>query len=178
MRRSVMALLVLAASAPVALAQADTGPKAGTWGAEAAFGPNASLLKFRSPTSAWVLNVLAFYTQQNTDGLRSSDRTFINTELRLGRRTYARPEERTRPYHTVSAIVGYNDSGSFQRGWVFGGAVEMGAAYFVTPYASLGAAGDLSATYSAFKEDFGTPEKVRIISVRFSGFRLMGGVYF
>lgn len=173
MRRVLVSFVLLAGCALPVLAQTDTGPKAGSWGAEAASGSSASLLRFRSPSSAWVLGFNAFLVSEDAD----ADATSGRADLRLGVRKYRRVEERVRPYTTLSALVGYDDFG--ENDWRFGAAVDMGAAYFFSSHASLGAAADLSVTYRKFNRDlFSGPTSITQIVARLNGVNLIGAVYF
>jgi hypothetical protein len=176
------AVIVLALIADTANAQTD-GPKAGTWAAEASSGPSASLLKFRNDKSAWVFGITALYQQENEEptppGVSlGQDVTLV--QARLGFRRYGLARDRMRPFSTISGIVGYEDFG-VQKGWQVGAAAEVGASWFFSPHVSMGAAGDLSLTYGKADRDFGfgTPAtKITTITAQFSGFRLLGAVYF
>jgi hypothetical protein len=172
------AVVVLALIANTANAQTD-GPKAGTWAAEASSGPSASLLKFRNDRSAWVFGINATYLQEDSEATPPTpfDQDVTMIQARLGLRRYGVARDRMRPFSTLSGIVGYQDL-SFQKAWEVGAAAEVGAAWFFSPHVSLGAAGDVSLTYGKGERDFGTPEKFTTITAQFSGFRLVGAVYF
>jgi hypothetical protein len=175
------AVIVLALIADTANAQTE-GPKAGTWGAEASTGPSASLLKFRTDKSAWVFGINALYQQENeettTPGV-TLDQDITLVQARLGIRRYGLARDRMRPFSTLSGIIGYQDL-SFEQGWEVGAAAEVGASWFFSPHVSLGAAGDVSLTYGKAERDFGVSPTMKVTTIRaqFSGFRLLGAVYF
>ncbi|MEX2152694.1 MAG: hypothetical protein WD825_05095 [Gemmatimonadaceae bacterium] len=184
MRRLALALAAIfsAGAIPVA-AQEDIGPKRGTMGVEAPIGSGGSLLRFRSPTSATVLSIALSFTRQTEEDTAFSVlpdiRNIFFSEVRIGRRTYRSVDKRVRPYSTLSALVGYEDF-TFQKGWRFGGAFETGVAYFFSDHVSAGVSNDFTLTYQVLDQaNFASPDsKLKIIAVRFSGFRLMGAVYF
>jgi hypothetical protein len=184
MRRSfVVAGLIAFASASGVGAQ-ENGPKAGTWGGEAsAVGGVGTLLRFHSPERALAIGLRLDYLSQKvtqtppTTGVDFDTKTF-NAQLRLGVRRYRRVPERLRTHSGISVIVG-NFTGD-QRGYEIGSAFESGAAYFFSPHVSLGVSSDVSVIISQTKRDLGsgTTFEFDTVNAGFSGFRLVGAVYF
>ena len=168
--------LVLCASQT---AMAQDGPTAGTWAVEGTnFG--ASLLRFRSSNSAWVLNGSAVMFRQEvqqfdpvTGNLVTETETSVSSQVRVGIRRYAPAVERVRTFSTLSAVLGYidnGDGGALQ----FGASGEIGAAYFFSPHVSMGGAASIDATYQNERSGpFG-----RSLIVSLGNLRLLGTVYF
>jgi hypothetical protein len=184
MRRATVILAVTFASlirVSPAIAQENIGPKAGTWAAEGTTN-TASLLRFRSPTSAWILSasILYLHEEDEISGPTPSSTTddAFSVQMSVGLRTYRRPEERIRPFTTLRAIAGYRND--FARGWSVGGAGDVGAAYFFSSHVSLGVSGALNVIYEQLERDagFGNTLRDKTLVARFDGFRLLGAVYF
>src|SRR4051812_10720680 len=142
-RRVALALAFVGIGSSVGGAQANA-ISPGTWGAEASSGPIASLLKFRSPTFAWLLGASALYSKQTTDmrnpvtGVTVTTTDDVSAEaLRLGVRRYAQGSGSVRPFSTLAVLAGY-DKTSLSHGFTYGGAGELGATYFFSSHASLG----------------------------------------
>ena len=179
--RAAIILIAVLGGSP-AFAQ-DTRPVAGTWGVEAGTFSQASLLRFRSERTAWVLGAFASFrheteeTQEPLIAPTSTTEDRVAVSLRLGLRRYRDSGERIRPFTTLSAVVGY-DSYTFGDGIQAGGAGELGAAYFFSPHVSLGGSGELTAMYHRFSRDGAFPSDRRGFSLNFSGVRLLGAVYF
>jgi hypothetical protein len=162
------------------------GPRAGSWGAELGIGSeqSATLLRFRSPTSALVLGVELFWLEVNEDASAfggPSDRTYsvANLTAQLGNRWYRSVTQAARPFTSLGVLAGYaRDPGG--PGWTAGAFAEIGASYFFTPHVSLGAAGGLQVAYARFKQEFvpGTTVSRRTVGVRASAVQLLGAVYF
>jgi hypothetical protein len=175
-----LALVSLINVSPV-VAQDSVGPKAGTWGAEASPGTGA-LLRFRTPTSAWILSTSIFFEHVEEESTGpfppSPTRDLVFGRISAGIRTYRRPQERVRPFTTLGAIVGYRND--FAKGWAFGGAGEIGTAYFFSSHVSLGVAGILSVVYERLEQGVGggATTRTKSISANFDGFRFLGAVYF
>lgn len=169
MKRIVISALALVISAEAAVAQTGT-PAAGTWGFEGSPG-TASLLRFRSPSAAWVLGFDGFYARQSSDNAAISDEDVASLNLRAGIRSYGKGHGNVRPFATISAMAGYTGDGGTHI-WSVGPAAEFGAAYFFSPHVSLGGSGQLTAMYSTRGADVST------FMVGVSGFRLLGAVYF
>ena len=169
MKRIVIGALAVVLSAQAAVAQTEM-PAAGTWGFEGSLG-TASLLKFRSPSSAWVLGFDGIYARQNSDNAAISDENVASVNLRAGLRHYGKGQGNVRPFTTLSAAVGFSSGGGDDI-WSVGPAAELGAAYFFSPHVSLGGSGQVAAVYSSRDGAFST------FFVGVSGFRLLGAVYF
>lgn len=185
MRRLTLLLALLCAvTLATDSAAQEEGRKAGSWGFEGGIGATPSLLRFRSPVSAWVFGLNAQYNriETKTPGLAPGGGTNANTldnsfiELRVGLRGYGPLANRVQRYWTVSGIAGYESSSTFGDGPRLGGAGELGAAYFFTPHVSLGGSGELNALYTATDE--GDIASRNSWLIRFAGFRLVGAIYF
>jgi hypothetical protein len=164
--------LAAACASHSAFAQSE-GPGAGTWGAEGtAFGA-ANLLKFRSASSAWLFGLSGAAAIRNSDNT-SFDGSNGYLSVRVGRRSYRSTNEKVRPFSTISAMANLQGGSGFARTWSLGPALEMGAAYFFSSHVSLGAAGELAALY----ENRSGGLTSNGFAVNFSGFRLLGAVYF
>src|SRR2546428_264018 len=57
MRRAAIVVFLAFVGTSSATAQSDEGPKAGSWAAEGRSDLSGSLLRFRNPSSAWVLGL-------------------------------------------------------------------------------------------------------------------------
>jgi len=172
MRRLAIVLVLALLSAAPAVAQSDLGPKAGTWGGETSFGSSGSLLRFRSPTSAWLIGLSTSLAVITSSGSATPDEHTFNANARFGIRYYGDATQRARPLMTLSALVAYQDFGSTVLG--LGGAAEVGGVYFFSPHLSLGVAGNLNV--QQIRQRFGSRDK--ILLVQFSGFQVLGAVYF
>ena len=179
---TVLAGAFVVSAAQVADAQTE-GPAAGTWGAEAANGGSASLLRFRSANSAWLIGfngqyskIVAAFTNPVT-GTTTEDRDEDwFAQARFGLRWYSSSDTKLRRFSTLSATVGYN--GGNGDGPVFGASGELGGAWFFTPHVSLGTSATLSADWMHGNAN-GTSSFIRdYVTVQLSGFRLLGAVYF
>ena len=185
MRRALSPLVVLlvAILKPAAALAQEAGPPAGAWGAEAATTSSASLLRFRTPRSAWLIGVSGGFTMIESQSVNSvtgveeeeTSEDFF-TDLRLGFRDYSDGTGKLRRFSTLSGIIGYNRN-ALGKGWRYGAGGELGAAYFFNPHVSLGASGEVVGTYSALAGSDAGDEHT-IITIQFSGFRLLGAVYF
>jgi hypothetical protein len=179
--RVMIAALVLC-HAGAAAAQTTDGPAPGSWAVEGGVGSGASLLKFRSSSSAWILNGYAYVIRQTiqdfdplTGGLIDVDQTIGSSQLRLGLRSYGPSRDKLRSFRTLSAIVGFIESGG-SSGWQFGAAGDIGAAYFFTPHVSMGGSAELNAIYTPGRDDDSFFR--RSLNANFTGVRLLGTVYF
>lgn len=170
--------VALALVVPALASAQETGPRAGSWGAEATATGEASLLRFRSNTFAWLIGFSGFYINRDEEdpSFPESETTLLTA--RLGIRNYRATESRVRPFTTFAALVGYNDNVFLPR-WEFGGQFEYGAAYFFTRNVSLGASFDLRAVYGRDSREapFGEEFDVRQLTVS-TGLRFLGAVYF
>ena len=188
-RRVSMLVVALSAGASTVHAQqpADSVmPRAGSWGAEAVFGPSvgANVLRFSSPDAAWLAGLVFNVAHQ------SEDRPLIQGEVdrsgwtafadgRLGRRWWRGERgERIRP------LTGLGVSGGVSEGlgidsWNVGGYGELGATYFVSPHVSLGANSELAIVH--LRETLALSGGDRITTrwiVRGNLVRVHGSVYF
>lgn len=157
-----MRILCIAA-AVVTLARSvaaqDTGPRKGSWGAEAGFGTGVSLLHFRSDRSAWIVGVNGAYNKHavEVDGVPDEEDTSISAQLRLGLRSYGRAGQALRPFHTVAGLVSVIGGSRIPR-LGYGLVGESGGAYFFSPQLSLGAGASVIALRSSYHENFGGPD--------------------
>jgi hypothetical protein len=164
--------LVVACVSRAASAQTE-GPVAGTWAVEGGPFGGGGLMHFRSPTSATMIGVSAYFTRMD-DGSGSA-LTFVSSQLRLGLRSYGESRNNVRRFSTLSGILGFErDDNPGENTWLVGAAWEIGAAYFFTPHVSMGGSGDLNATYG-FGGGAGGGDRA---GISISGFRLLGTVYF
>jgi hypothetical protein len=172
-----LALACVAISAP-SRAQ-ETGPQAGTWGAETTPSGAVSVLRFRSPASAWLMGFSVNYLNRDEEDATRDQRS-TSAELRLGIRSYRNPQERVRPFTSIAGTIGYLDN-VFDKGTLtLGGAADFGVAYFFSRHVSLGTALDLSASYSkSERSDFVTGESLDVTTIIARvGLRFLGAVYF
>ena len=181
MRLSLVPSLVVAAvlAVPAITSAQDVAPTAGSWGAEASAVGDVSLLRFRSSTSAWLVGFSGFYNRRDEDDSATPfEATTTVAAVRLGWRGYRAPESRTRPFTTLAALVGYDDT-AFGATWQFGGQFEYGAAYFFTRHVSLGASFDLRAVFGVGEREQPFDDEIDVMHVTLStGLRFLGAVYF
>src|SRR5688500_14088568 len=105
MRALVAVPLLLATS--VLGAQTVEGPRDGSWAAEASTNSSASLLRFTSPTSAWITGFSLSVrredvTPEPAPPAASFDRTIVFFEYRIGIRRYSKDTSRVRRFWTLS----------------------------------------------------------------------------
>jgi hypothetical protein len=152
---AVLAATLLTA-APALHAQQTTDPlmpRSGSWGAEAVYGGNlsATLLRFSSPTAAWLAG-LSFNVLRQTDNVsgaagNSQSYNLGSVDARLGRRWWkGGTGERVRPLSGLGLLGGLS-TGSGLQAWTAGGYGELGGSYFFSPHVSLGATGEVVAGY-------------------------------
>jgi hypothetical protein len=183
-------VVTLVTALPVAGVAQDPGLRAGQWGAEASIGDgqSATLLRFRSPTSAWLLSFggrVSGATLETSGSLEEENATMWSVDARLGMRSYRASSGAFRPFTTVGALGSYSDG---EQGfndattWTAGAFLELGGAWFFTPHVSLGASGELNAAYRETKaQSGGFPEtdlKLKSWMVEAGRIRLLGAVYF
>ena len=176
-RSTCVAVLAAAITLTSSLSAQEVGPQAGTWGAEAGADNRVNVLRFRSPTSAWLLGFDAFHFRLSEEG--SEDESSSSVTVRLGIRGYGNPTERVRPISGVSILLGYQDIG-LGDGPLVGASGELGAAYFFSRHVSLGSAFDLSVSYVRTEgPGFGTgaPLELSRLAAQAS-IRFIGAVYF
>src|SRR4051794_23202348 len=146
--RITILLVAFTAAAPTMHAQQTADPvmpRVGSWGAEAVVGTGlgANVLRFSSPTAAWLAG-LTFNVSRQTDNLSvfpgGTDQSgwFGFADARLGRRWWRGERgERLRPLTGLGVLGGLSSNTGFQS-WNAGGYGELGATYFFTPHLSLG----------------------------------------
>lgn len=164
-------------------------PRAGSWAAEAVYGDgfSANLLRFSSPTSAWLTGLTFSVARETQDVVTFPGSTTTETTVsgyaagRLGRRWWSgSASDRFRPLRGVGLLGGLSGS-RFYRSWNAGGYGELGGTWFFTPHVSLGASGQLSASYNHERALSSTTLPDRIDtrwSVGGSLVRIAAGVYF
>lgn len=173
MRRIVAALSCSLLLAGVASAQSAPF-QTGQWGVEANVGGGSgTLLRFTSPTSAFVLGGSMSFRRSEIDfdsgTSASSEMALIS--MNLGRRAYRRATGQIRPYSTLGITVGAGTQWQWLAG-VFG---DIGASYFVTDRLNIAAAGVLTAQY---QESDLSGNLVTQTSFQVSGPRLSVGFLF
>lgn len=184
MNRRLMVVSCLLVSAATAAGAQDVSPAAGSWGAEASSAPAATLLRFRGTGSAWMAAFSGGYSDEvrvrrtilPTDPPSSGTIVEWNALARIGLRRYGGSRSRTRPFTSLLGLVGF-ERGAAGRGWNYGAAVELGASHFFSRHASLGTSAELSLTRREL-EGGSINQRSSHTTVRFSGLRLTGGVYF
>jgi hypothetical protein len=148
------AALLTAASTMHAQTTDPVMPRAGAWGAEAVYGGSASanLLRFSSPTAAWLAG-LSFNAIRQTDdvsifpGSANQSNYLGSLDVRVGGRWWrGTAGERVRPLSGLGLLGGVSSGAGFQS-WTAGGYGELGASYFFSPHLSLGATGEMAAGY-------------------------------
>ena len=186
--RHLVATLSLLITPAVTLAQtaSDSTPRPGAWAAEVFVrdgGTGGSLLRFLSSRNALVMGLDANVMNVDTDGPGTSsvEGTTSNFGLRLGMRTYRQSgTEQLRPVFGFGARGGYSDGGSGFTSWTAGAYGELGAVYFLTPHVSLGATGELEASFGKRTQTVGSGVKLEQKMAGVSGtlIRVMLGVSF
>lgn len=189
-----LAIAALALAAP-ALTHAQTAPelRAGRWAGEASLGPgglSGALLRFTSPSAAWLVGVNFELERTTVDddsellpGEEADDAgTNVNLGARLGFRRYAGAGSAIRPVTGVGvlgSVFRLDQGASLNEQSAVGAYGELGAVYLFSSRVSLGAAGELRATYNVDRLSGPT------FSRRASGFgvggslaRVMATVYF
>ena len=204
-RRPVMALFsslgVLASLATVvpcaAVAQeggADTLPfRRGQWAAQFRLPGDAAglgVLRFRSASSAWVLDATLTVHQQKTttsDGSGSGASLSGYSAVRAGIRTYRPLFARVAGYSTVGMTTGVDGYESRpasnaipdQRMWQLRGGpyADVGAVYLVTPHLTLGASTQAAIGLSHARQHYSATATQVARESRSSGwFAYLGGV--
>jgi hypothetical protein len=175
----VILALLIAIATPLTMSAQDTGPRAGSWGAEASPAGDATLLRFRSNSAAWLIGFSGFYFKRDEgDDVGALEAETMSITTRLGWRGYRNLDSRLRPFTTLAALLGYNNS-DLGPDWTVGGQFEYGGAYFFTRNVSLGASFDLRATYGRGTREqvVGGETTVTVFTVG-TGLRFLGAVYF
>ena len=162
----------------------DSVPRSGEWAAEAVLGPSitgASLIRFASPRTALLFgaSVTVTHFTQDIDGLNPPSSTRSTLDGRLGIRRYrASKLERLLPLVGAGVRGGYSKLES-NRAWNTGAYGELGAVYLFSSHFSLGATGEVAATYSQTKQTSNsTTSKATQTSFGASLVRVLATVYF
>lgn len=160
-RLIVVSVYVLAARPLHAQAAADTSRafRGGQWGVE--FIPSRSLaeggvLRFSTPTLAWVLDGAVAYDHQSTTCDCAPDQSFyqFNANARVGARWYHSEYERVVRFIGLGVTGSYLSDGqsfsgtSSQESWSAGVYGEFGLQYLFTRHLGLGVRGDVIGTRS------------------------------
>jgi len=161
-----VALLVPGIAAAQEATRPDTTPfHDGQWAAQFGLGFNISslgLLKFRSPTSAWLVDAaLSGHHAETRYGSSVVVDSRVTVTLRLGRRRYhsARAQGRVATFHTVGVSAGFQHGAFTQpfgpaggsNGWNTGLFGDIGGSYLASSNLSLGATAGLALIYSRSK---------------------------
>lgn len=132
----------------------EPAPPANSWAVEGGVGNDnsASLLKFRSQSSAWLLSFDGSFGTSKTEGVVGSTDRFTQYQVngRLGLRNYRDREGDVRPFTSYGVLAGIgHSSGGTQSdlSWNAGAFLEFGGNYMLSPHFSLGGAGEMSARY-------------------------------
>ena len=178
MHRSIGTLMAVILLAAAPLAAQDIAPRGGTWGAEVNVGDGTevSLLRFSSPSRAWLLGLSFTASRERSDASGTTvDRNTGFVAAKLGHRWWSgTTAERLRPFTGLGVGGAYSSTSTSRQhtGFVYG---ELGATYFFSPHVSLGAAGNAQVLYG--EDQFGTLLTRRWL-VRGTLVRLSAGVYF
>ena len=136
--------------------RSDSLPHGGQWGAEAVVAPSAagaSVVRFHSPTFAWLLGA-GFSANRSTTKADNAEiggadftASVVSVSARLGMRWYRHSDTgKLRPVVGVGALgqlIRLQNTTSTRMG---GGYGELGAFYFVAPHMSVGGLIELDAT--------------------------------
>lgn len=165
----------------------------GQWGADVfisgGFG-GAGVLKFTSPSRAWVIDGFGFVRSDKTSppqGFTGSTTRYANFTARFGRRRYKPMASRVLGTLTVGVSASYANTRTDNSGTALslrslGGGLfgELGGQWMVTPHLSLGATWGLALNYATQKQSQAGFGDVKITSVQlaFGGVGLRGAFYF
>jgi hypothetical protein len=150
-----IALAVIAFATSVRAQSAQTvTPRGGTWGIETVpFTAGGSLLRFSSPSAAWLVGATVNYTHTDQPSAIAAGTVGLNaTSVRaqLGHRWYEGQDAHLRMTYGLGAIGALgltNGETSQDHNWSAGGYGEFGATWFFTPHLSLGGVGMLQALW-------------------------------
>lgn len=185
----VLAALSLLPGAARAQGSAPT-THAGQWGAEAGIGSGntATLLRFSSPSRAWLLGFDGSFAhdKQELSGVTDENAlTRWNVTARAGMRSYRGGDSALRPFTSVGLLagVGHAESGNLDSNqWMAGAFFELGGSWFFNPHASLGASGQLTGAYQHVKQELTAPAgatgTVNSWTVSLGQIRVLAAVYF
>ena len=148
-----VAPIVATAQQPV---RSDSMPHGGQWGAEAIVAPStaaASVVRFQSPTFAWLLGA-GLSANRSTTKADDSDvggpdvtTSLVSVSARLGMRWIRQSgTTKVRPVIGVGALGQLSRVQGITPSRTFGAYGELGAFYFVSPHLSLGGVVELDAT--------------------------------
>jgi hypothetical protein len=186
----VAAATLIASRGAVAQTAPDSiGPRQGTWGVEATYGPSvgASVLRFSSPRSAWILGVSFSVGQETADvpldflGNTTPKTITVGTVgVRAGHRWWrGELNQALRPFVGLGLGGQYTNANGarMNEASAFG---ELGATYFFSPHVSLGGAGDLAIAREHYRYENSTGPAETRDSWYFRGdvARLTAAVYF
>lgn len=157
---------------PATLPAQDAPFHAGQWAAQFTGGfASFGVLKFRSPTSALLLDVRVsgghqeVFANDTLNGISSQ----ASIDLRLGKRTYHPVADKVVAQHSLGFLVGFDHfvqaspffGTSNSNGWAAGPFVELGGVYLITPHFGIGATGTASITYNRATGESFTGTKTR-----------------
>lgn len=188
-----MSACVLVSHSVYAQAVADSAAfHRGQWGVE--FLPSTSIseagvLRFNTPTRAWVLDGSAGFDRETASGgSLPGDQTSqsLNVNARLGPRWYHTANERVLRFLGLGVTGGYASArqtiGSKADYWSAGAYGELGLQYLFTRHLGLG--GRATLTGSRSSQQFvpngqgGTTQRVRIYHVGLQPLQIIGTFYF
>jgi hypothetical protein len=154
--RSVPLLLLPACLTAQTAQPADTTPfHRGQWAAQfLGLTSSIGVLKFRSPTSAWVLDLDIFGGHGETlvgDTLTSLS-SQASVVVRIGRRTFKPLSRSVVGHRSIGVALGFNHfvgrGGAGSNGFSVGPQVDLGATYLVVSHIGVGAYGRVGIGYS------------------------------
>jgi len=155
-------LIIALATASTSLAAQDTTPdslpfRRGQWAVQfvGSLGASVGLLKFRSPSSAWVVDV-GVSGQHEEDIADTSvavhSQAFVS--VLLGQRKYRSLATKVAAYRSLGLLMSYThnlSSSPFSRstsnGWQLGPFANVGGTYLVTSHLGIGATGQVRIAY-------------------------------
>ncbi|MGH7606855.1 MAG: hypothetical protein ACREME_05915 [Gemmatimonadales bacterium] len=154
---------------------ADTTPfRRGQWAAQFGVGfsfASLGFMTFRSPTSAWVVDLRVSGGHNEALATDSAGTRFLGldsravVDVRLGIRTHRAETKKVVPFYSVGVLGGFthvgfsSGGGSGQRdGWSAGVFADVGANYLFTPHFAIAATGTLTLRYATeTRQQTGSP---------------------
>jgi hypothetical protein len=128
----------------------------GQWGAEVGLGSgnNATLLRFTSPSQAWLISFDAAVASIDNKpaGGTSVNQTNWNVALRLGQRRYSSGAGGVLPFHSIGLLTSYNQAhaaNTTNRLWNAGVFFDLGASWLFNSHVGLGGSGEVDAAYNS-----------------------------
>lgn len=172
-------------AAPAGKSAAESPFHARQWAAEflaSSNTDNLGILRFHSPTKAWLLNVgTSIITGTVTFNGQKLDESTKAYEIRFGHRWYHVAQDNVVAFGSLGALVNYSDQkqevavGQPPRSTrlaAFGGFGELGGNYLVTPHLSLGFTYVASVVHRSIKDvspnPFNPPDTIKIDDTIFS----------